>query len=262
MSEFPKSRAEVYRKASLIVERIEEWHEENEDFEKIKDATITYEQKEKLPEELRSLYEEMEEFLDEVAAHPDYQECLVPWVIEVSGDEGIHTTEEEVEEQGLEKFLDSIGGMYGCVSDWFKKVGAQINERCISKQGWSLGIICSEDIANSYCRQLYDKFEHLIEDDVLTVRKIFYCNRLAGLTSENYKKFIEMESDDVIEFQVDEELKRFLFEGHDDDYDDDDEDDDEDFMEFEVELEDLDDDDDDDDEETPDEEEDEEEDFI
>ena len=214
---FPKSREEVYRIAASFVAKIRAWHDET--FSEFKNE-LTQEDREAMPEEIREVYEQLDDFLDCMAAHPDFREYICSWMFEISCDQPIYTTEQEVEDKGLENFLGTIGGMYRKVDTWFISMGASVTERCISKNGWSMSVACSEDEVNTYCDEIHESFMKEIENSKISVRKVFYCNRLIGLTMHNYKEYLGDEDESVIEFEPD---KNFFEE-------------DEEGFEFEVEL--------------------------
>ena len=204
---FPKSRAEVYNIAAALFSKIRAWHKET--FSEFK-TELSHEDREQMPEEVRSLYEELDDFLDCIAAHPEYRDFVSSWMFEVSCNQPIHTTEEEVEKVGLEEFLSTIGGMYRKIDNWFMEVGGSVTERCISKHGWSMGTACTEDEINTYCDEMYESFSEQIMNGTLSVRKVFYCNRLIGLTTENYKEYLGEDDPDVIGFQPDKGLRKVL----------------------------------------------------
>lgn len=220
---FPTDRKEVYRIAASFVKKIREWHEET--FSEFKNE-LTQEERDLMPPEVREIYEQLDDFLDCVAAHPDFREFVCSWMFEISCDQPIYTSEEEVEKKGLENFLSTIGGMYRRVDTWFIQMGASVTERCISKSGWSMSVACTEDEVNTFCEEAYESFEKDIINADISVRKVFYCNRLIGLTMQNYKEYLDEDDEDVIQFKPDkgffeEEDEGFEFEVEldDDEYD-------------------------------------------
>jgi hypothetical protein len=237
---------DLYYRAAILVKEIEDWHRDNPEFRSDSEGEIPHVMKldpldaeQSIPTALVSLHRQMEEFLEIVAAHPEFRHLIVAWIVEIEGYDGLSEERMNIDNDDLNKdradeVFGSIGGLYQAVDHYLEKNEYVVSEKSASSEGWTIGLNCNYEAAIDLCDKIHEKFKKAISRGMLTIRKSFWGYRLLGLSPANYEQFLG-DRDNFLEKEMgleeDDGMLEFLSnpEDFDDDYEDDDYEDDDDF---------------------------------
>lgn len=133
--------------------------------------------------EYEALRNKIKKFSTVLAAHPDFQDKIASWMIDVRGKGDIDFLSEKdvmrimessnVDEK-MRELINQSGGLAQSMQNFIESNGFCITDRSCGSGTWHLGILCNDKNANKLCTMLHKTFEAAIDRGLVTIYKKFW----------------------------------------------------------------------------------------
>lgn len=131
----------------------------------------------------RYLQSQTREFGNVLAASPEFFDIMEPWVIYVTGKEGVskESVNKTKKTADLDHLTDLASNLAINVKKFIRLCGYFICDMGAGEDGWDVGVRANERDSRELCSLLNEKFKEAINADLIRISRRFGQNKLPGL---------------------------------------------------------------------------------